>query len=820
MKRILFLMAVLAIATANASVAEPTAFERALKRGCFLNYLPSYGKLSIKVDLSKRVVLLPSAARKAKKFTGVTFSLSEKSGRKLFEKNFRLNEGILSEQTFDLAVTGECVAMFRFEGGDENAEVVYPLIREVFQWENFELPDTSGKVYAPFTPVKAGEDSAEVVLRKYRLNGFGLLDSILAGSPDSEQAGARPETLKQRELLAGPSVIAGSISGNEIVWREKKVKKISSGPQAAEWECSARSGKLEIASKARLEYDGTLKVNMSLIPSGEVSLDRLFIDIPLRAEEVPYFHAVTDAIRINDAGVLPEAWKSPQARRGSEWQNSFVPYIYLGGAARGLAFFAENDKNWLTAKGDMNLPIQEIIRDGKTVTLRIYLCNTPSLLKDTCSIVFGLQAAPVKPLGDNWRMRLRTDPGFSGPVNPWGGLHCASMGPYRERWDIVDDIIASQEGRAFNKDVFTAKIKELNPPNVLGSNDYLTRQLYFASRKDRPILVYHEENQGSQIRREWAVFQDEWGIDNYTPREWPDEDVLRRGFWVDPSSRINFCPSYIKYGLYYANQWLKRGIGLYWDNDYPTPDFNLRVPGGAYLAENGRIQPAVCFWNRREYHKRIFELQQYWSEKLGKRLVWSHHMTNTMILPFNGFATVMLDYELHSEKPFDSGYILSTSAGGKCGAIGNALYNLLGSNNPHFRKFKEQNPYESDLAVWGTSAVYELSVHGKYGFGDTLTLFEKKYPGKLNPIRILTDFGYGTPKVEVCPLWENPSEFNTGTDQVIHLLLRHRETGKHLVLLQNISEKDVVLRPVFSGKKLNIPESMTPYQTLIIVEDQ
>ena len=205
-------------------------------------------------------------------------------------------------------------------------------------------------------------------------------------------------------------------------------------------------------------------------------------------------------------------------------------------------------------------------------------------------------------------------------------------------------------------------------------------------------------------------------------------------------------------------------------------------------------------------------------------------MTNTMILPFNGFATTLLDYELHSEKPFESGYILATSAGGKCGAIGNALYNLLGSNNPHFRKFRREKPYHAALAQWGISAVYELSVHGKYGFGDTLSLFEKQFPGKENPIRLLDDFGYGTPDVTVYPMWEKPFAFQTGSDHVLYLLLRSRKNNQCMILLQSISEKNTTATPVFLGDLAaksksryrdllgGQPFRMTPYQTQILIE--
>ena len=82
-------------------------------------------------------------------------------------------------------------------------------------------------------------------------------------------------------------------------------------------------------------------------------------------------------------------------------------------------------------------------------------------------------------------------------------------------------------------------------------------------------------------------------------------------------------------------------------------------------------------------------------------------------------------------------------------------------------------------------------------------------------------------------MWEKPVVFATGTDQVIYLLLRNRKSGRCMILLQNVSGKEIVVKPEFSGdlagkahKRFRdvlgggTPFVMGPWQTQILEEEK
>ena len=204
-----------------------------------------------------------------------------------------------------------------------------------------------------------------------------------------------------------------------------------------------------------MEFDGCMKVEMELQPVEELTeIQQLWIDIPLKNDEAPLFHEVSDYIRKNFSGWTPggegTVWNSTRSRRTAKWLDPFTSYIWLGAEERGLCWFAENDRNWVTGKGDKARPLQELIRHGEVLTLRLYLVNQPAVLRGKHAIVFGLQASPTKPMEAHWRAKTTTLPGGSGPVNPWGGLHCGYKGPYHNDWQIVDKIIEAQKSGTFD----------------------------------------------------------------------------------------------------------------------------------------------------------------------------------------------------------------------------------------------------------------------------------------------------------------------------------------------------------------------------------
>ena len=255
-----------------------------------------------------------------------------------------------------------------------------------YSWLGNEL-GKSRSIYPPFQPVKVEGRAANVVLRTYVMNGFGLWDSVKS---------------QGKEILAAPIRLRVETAAGEQDWRFVGGQWTIHEPWRAVYESVAAAPAVEVRTKSSLEYDGCMKVEMDLLPGKHAApIRRMWLEIPLRDQEAPLFHyCAMDGMRRNYAGRtprggrivwgpqptqgwLPPLWKAePGGDDGLLWTcrdirpnqanvipTNFVPYIWLGGGERGLAFFAANDKGYLLdpkgqvqtierCKGVLHLPSQ------------------------------------------------------------------------------------------------------------------------------------------------------------------------------------------------------------------------------------------------------------------------------------------------------------------------------------------------------------------------------------------------------------------------------------------------------------------------------
>ena len=207
--------------------------------------------------------------------------------------------------------------------------------------------------------------SAEVVLRTYIMNGLRTVDSVKS---------------QGKEILAAPIRLRVETAAGEQDWRFAGGQWTACEPCQAVYEAAAAAPAVEVRTRSALEYDGCMKVEMDLLPGKQPeAIRRMWLEIPLRDEEAPLFHyCAMDGMRRNYAGKtprggkivwgpqpaqgwLPPLWKAePGSDDGVLWTcrdirpnqaniipTDFVPYIWLGGGERGLAFFAANDKGYL-----------------------------------------------------------------------------------------------------------------------------------------------------------------------------------------------------------------------------------------------------------------------------------------------------------------------------------------------------------------------------------------------------------------------------------------------------------------------------------------
>ena len=170
----------------------------------------------------------------------------------------------------------------RLEPGDR-----FTFARRHFAWEKNTLGLTD-EVFPPFEPVRVTGNTAAVVGRTYTLNGFGLWDRV---------------TSLGRDMLAGPIRLRLLCAGKEQPWTQMAGKWSSTKPAAAQYQATAVADAVQVETHSTIEPDGCMKVQMRLTPGRTpAEIDRLWIEIPLRDEEVPLMHTIGDGLRHNYSG--------------------------------------------------------------------------------------------------------------------------------------------------------------------------------------------------------------------------------------------------------------------------------------------------------------------------------------------------------------------------------------------------------------------------------------------------------------------------------------------------------------------------------------
>ncbi len=696
-------------------------------------------------------------------FKSVQLGLHDAQGALLQQWESPWAEASSGELKLPTLPAGECAIrpVVTMANGQSVPGQEFKLYARRFAWEGNTLGMTE-EVFAPFTPVQVQGNKVAVVSRSMTMNGFGLWDEVVSLG---------------RNILAAPMRIRFETASGEGRWSANSARLVTERPTAAVFEATAESDAVRFTARSTIEIDGCMKVQMQMLPGTRpAELKRLWLEIPIKDSEAQLMHTLGDGLRHNYAGAVPagegRVWDGSKVARTEPWRNAFVPYTWIGSAERGLAFFAENDNGWVTEKGKSKAPTHELIRENGRLFLRVYLVNKPVTISTARSLVFGLQASPTKPMPPNWRRDLPHMPGGLAVV-PWGGIQCASQGPFADDWTIVDKILEAREGKKFDSEWLANYARQHNPPKTHNESDWTYYMNHFAQRaKDvgptRPIAVYQEEMRAAHSRPEWLVYQDEWKTsDGPAARTSPEGLDLRGGHRsFSGISEITFSRSYADFGAWMANEWLKRGVSLYWDNTYLYPSHNTRTTA-AYLTEDGQIQPALTIWAVREYHKRVWHLLQQRRRERKEPLEWTLHMTNTELLPVHTWGTVQLDHELAVKKPFSPEWLMTETIGRQVGNCPLSLYEVSGRDNPVLKKLPKA---QADRIEWGLRAVHEIQRSGP---------MEK----------LLREFGYGTDQVAVNNYWADEPVVSVTPKSVKWLALS--KPGEVLLVLASWSEEPV-----------------------------
>ncbi|MBO4620973.1 MAG: hypothetical protein J5654_12800 [Victivallales bacterium] len=526
-----------------------------------------------------------------------------------------------------------------------------------------------------FTPLKRNGNTLSAVLKDVELGENGLPAAVTANG---------------KSVLARPVAVIAEANGVPLKWRCQAPAFTGESDTLITAEGELECDALKIRAKIRMEQDGLLRYDWTLLP-GKASLPtRLYVDIPVRADVATLYHAVGEGLRSNPAGYVPQGQgllfsskEVPQKRF-----DSFLPYLWVGNEYRGICYAADWDKGWCHSKQRDGV---ELLRepDG-TVVIRLNLLNEPKKLQKDNTITFALLASPVKPMPQGWRgwrdafTKKGTQLSRALYANLYWGCFYNWTGRYPafqdfEYWDklfeaqrtgVVDqDYINSWVERLMNAygTVETGSVNSLSKDAAHSIILNHTRAAFNITSGLHDIdnsIVYCYTCDGESTARlpEYPVMKDEWG------------------------GGLLISDSYVDYAIYYLDKMVEHGFkGIYNDNVFLESSSHWAT-GGAWIDEAGAVHPSLGLWRCREFNRR----QAVTMMDHGVKPWITMHHTNTNILPTVGLATNTMGMEWKYgvndfQERFSSDYIRAVCAGLQGGCFPTVLDGITGAKTPEVR---------------------------------------------------------------------------------------------------------------------------------------
>ena len=231
------------------------------------------------------------------------------------------------------------------------------------------------------------------------------------------------------EILSAPIRIVAKENGKDIEWTEVVNFVLSKDDEKAVICGSMRGDYITADTVSTVEFDGYTHIALTVMPrtftlyeekhfgtqpSSDWSLDRLWLEIPLKKKYAKNFHYFPNrdgcptptfegksipANRVASSREIPSSMAMP-----------FMPILYVGDETRGFCFDSDHNKNWQPE--DINRAM-EIIDGEEEVIVRLHLADSlpKAWLRPDGSprksaappLTFGFnfQFTPVKPFPEN-----------------------------------------------------------------------------------------------------------------------------------------------------------------------------------------------------------------------------------------------------------------------------------------------------------------------------------------------------------------------------------------------------------------------------------
>lgn len=254
------------------------------------------------------------------------------------------------------------------------------------------IRDMNDVVPTPWTPLEGSDGEVRCWGRTYHFKGLPYPNEI---------------TTANASILSSPIQLKAVVDGTEETWQPKEATHKETSKSKVTFTSEAYSENLLLEGRTTVEFDGMMKVEITLTPREGRRIDYLALEVPIKEAHARYTH-YNDVMwtYMHAPAVIREALALP-----------FLPFIWLGDHDRGLMWFAESDES-ISVRDESKVievvPVRNC--ESPTVLLRINLIEIPQAVGRPFKMTFGLQATPVKPLkvGNPSNMRYGGIPTFKG----------------------------------------------------------------------------------------------------------------------------------------------------------------------------------------------------------------------------------------------------------------------------------------------------------------------------------------------------------------------------------------------------------------------
>jgi hypothetical protein len=336
----------------------------------------------------------------------------------------------------------------------------------------------SDEVLAPWTPLRVNGTKVMPWGRTYEFGYLPFPRSVVTAG---------------EEVLAGPITLVGKVDGREMHWGGKGCQVTRARGNAVTLASEASSEGLDCSGTVRLEYDGMIRSDFRLAPKGQVTVEALSLEVPIKPQYAKYlYHWPGRWGSAYNAGALPEGG----------FHGPFKPVFWLGDEQRGLCWFSESDRNFF---GDGKANVIDIAREGDRVVLRVSVISAPQTIRGPLDYTFGFQATPVKPMTpDVWDYRIshagnydlttRVHASVASVTYPAKGNLDPKQGTFecwvRPRFDPYPDFDPKDPGRgALNRNLFDLDLGGGAHVGFYWNIDDRGMRLYFKQGEAYPLLI-------------------------------------------------------------------------------------------------------------------------------------------------------------------------------------------------------------------------------------------------------------------------------------------------------------------------------------------